>query len=491
MPTVPDFGFCGPAYQAITPLLDAQDCLNLYPEPGIARSKGPMALIGTPGLSLFTTLPHGPVRGLFAGNARLFAVGGTHVYEVSNTGTIITDFGAIPGATTGPVRMVANGNDLAVMDSSVAQVWIAAGGTLTLGIAAFDIDYLDTFYFALADTPVNQVNQSASLDGTTWPVLNFAVRTGTPDFLTAIAVINNQVWLLGQKNTEIWYNAGNPGFVLQRGSGAATINQGCSNRNSVIKIDNTIQWLGGDDRGPNVVYQASGQTPKRISNYAVEQLMGGYSVVGEGTLGPGNVRCFAYQEDGHLFNVMNFNGANGGVGATLAYDCTTGFWHRRGYLNPGSGVIERIRADCFASVPQFLPGGLTGNFVGDYVNGNIYIQSLSTASDNGDPIKRIRTTPHVADRDFWYTYPSLRVDADCGTATATLELSDNGGKTFRSAAGGAIPTITPPSTNDLPYYQWLQLGRSRDRVFRFSTTSSTQLIRLQGAYLNANKGQEV
>ena len=493
MPTLKDFGFCGPCYQAITPVLDAQDCLNYYPEPGYATSKSQMALIGTPGLTLFGTLPRGPVRALFGGNGRLFAVGGSHLYEVNSSGGIVTDFGAIGASTgTGPAKIAANGNDILVMDSSIAQIYCTSGSSLVFALQGFDIDYIDTFYVALNSAVTNQVNNSASLDGTTWPVLNFAIRTGTPDFLTACAIINNQLWLLGQKNAETWFNAGNAGFPFQRGSGASTINQGCTNRHTVQKIANTIQWLGADDRGAGpIVYQAAGQTPQRISTFAMEQLMATYGVIAEIAPTAGNVRSFAYQEDGHLFHVFNFNAANGGLGATLAYDVTTGFWHRRAYLNPSSGNLERVRADCFAAVPGFGPNTTIANLVGDYANGNIYFQSISTPADNGNPIKRIRTAPHVSDRDFYTHYAQLKIDCDIGTATCLLELSDDGGKTFRTTGPGtAIGTIPLPATGALPYLQWWQLGRSRDRVFRTTITSSTQLIRLVAAYLTGIPGTE-
>lgn len=61
----------------------SERCVNWYPEPITGnQEKGPMALTRTPGLSLYCTLPTGPVRGLWPGAGRLFAVGGAILYEI-------------------------------------------------------------------------------------------------------------------------------------------------------------------------------------------------------------------------------------------------------------------------------------------------------------------------------------------------------------------------------------------------------------------------
>ncbi len=53
------------------------------------------SLVRTPGIATFVELPLAPVRGLFPGEHRLFAVGGDHFYEILSDGTIIDR--SIPG----------------------------------------------------------------------------------------------------------------------------------------------------------------------------------------------------------------------------------------------------------------------------------------------------------------------------------------------------------------------------------------------------------
>lgn len=110
------FAFVGPTYQSRGLNVDAQRTMNVYPESDESGSgKSIAALVGRPGLSLFCTLPQTPVRGLFAGENRLFAVGGSHFYEVTS-GTP-SDRSTLSGATTigndnNPVYAILNGNQL-------------------------------------------------------------------------------------------------------------------------------------------------------------------------------------------------------------------------------------------------------------------------------------------------------------------------------------------------------------------------------------------
>ncbi len=128
MPTLPDFKFCGPSFPAASTYWDAERSLNLYPETGIPSTKSEIELVGTPGLTLFCTLPTTPVRALWPGDGRLFAVGGTHVYEVFSNGSV-QDYGAMAGSAGGttPCKFEHNGSQLLVMDPTIG----GTGGGLT------------------------------------------------------------------------------------------------------------------------------------------------------------------------------------------------------------------------------------------------------------------------------------------------------------------------------------------------------------------------
>ncbi len=129
-------GFVGPTYLDAPTDVDAQDCINLYPEVvGSGAGKAPAILRGTPGLKVFTTLPQAPIRAVWAGEGRLFVIAGIGVnctlYEVFTGGTYNT-IGTMPfgyTSSSAPSYMAPNGNQLMVVSSGVLYI-VAKFGTL-------------------------------------------------------------------------------------------------------------------------------------------------------------------------------------------------------------------------------------------------------------------------------------------------------------------------------------------------------------------------
>lgn len=499
MPTLPTFGFVGPTNIAVSPVFDDQDAINLYFEKGLPTSKSPGMLIGAPGLSLLGTLPTAPIRpgGLWSGAGRVFVCAGTHCYEINNGAGVITDYGAIPGSTgTGPVQIVSNGNQLFVMDHSVPTAGGISGGifyanpvgpsmdTVTLhaggGTSAFQggaMTYLDGFIVAISSAAAdhNLIYVSDLLDGTNWQALNFAQRTGSEDLCTNLETLNEQLWIFGQKNIEVFYNAGNPTFPFSRVAGAS-INVGLLGVFTVVKFQDRLMWLGSDSRGFARVYQTNGLQPEWVSTAAVEYLLSNLHAIKLS-----QATAFGYEEAGHRFFVLNIDDPVG-VGNTLVYDLDEKSWHRR---TSATAPQVRARQSCFTCEPTFS-AGFYNNYVGDYLTGDIYRQSITFPSDAGAARVYQRTAPHVADRNKAYKYPSLEIDCDCGTAQHVLTYSDDGGKTFPHTR----PALSQSTGTKMKRVKWWQLGQARDRVFRDTITDSVNLIRINNAYLDARKGSE-
>jgi hypothetical protein len=114
----------------------SQLSMNYYPDlvegampkgqnPGGAE-KARMVLTPTPGLALYGTLPNAPVRALWAGENRLFAVGGAHFYEVKGPASF-TDYGSI-GNDNKPVQILSNGSEILL--ASAGYVY-TAGASVT------------------------------------------------------------------------------------------------------------------------------------------------------------------------------------------------------------------------------------------------------------------------------------------------------------------------------------------------------------------------
>ena len=312
----------------------------------------------------------------------------------------------------------------------------------------------------------------SGLNDVTFDALDIATAEGSPDDLVGIISDHRDLWLFGTKTTEVWFNSGNADFPFERIQGAF-IEHGCAAAFSIAKMNNTVFWLGQDDKGKGVVYMATGYQPQRISTHAVEQAIQGYSNISSAT-------AYAYQQDGHFFYVLNFPSA----GTTWVFDSSTGFWHERVYNN--AGTLERHRGDCYA----FAHGK---HVVGDYANGKLYELSLTTYTDDSVGIVRQRVSPHVTSGDRWIYYNSFQLDIVTGVGLdgtgqgtdpqAMLQFSDDGGHSWSNEKWVDIGAIGQRKTRA----KWNRLGRSRDRVFKITITDPVP-VTIIGANLDFVQG---
>lgn len=123
-------GFIGGSYTSRSSSWQAQRAINLYPEADESKSgKDPAALVSTPGIHVFTTLPTTPIRGWWAGHSNLLVVAGSKFYEVAPDGTY-TDHGDV-GDDAGHSRaqVFANGDYTMIVSAGVVYIW--DGVTLT------------------------------------------------------------------------------------------------------------------------------------------------------------------------------------------------------------------------------------------------------------------------------------------------------------------------------------------------------------------------
>ena len=497
MPKVPFLN--GPSYSLDSVNIECQRSMNLYPsliESGAGKDK--YALIGTPGLSLFTVLPESPIRGLWPGEYRLFVAAGSHLYEVFANGTY-NNRGSI-GNDGLPVTIVPNGSQLGIVsagkfycDSGAGPVAIQFTGTSD-NVTATSLAFMDGYFIVSGKTVTGsqtfgpkQFNLSALLDGTSWDPLDFAVKEGYPDNLACVLADHEELWLFGdEESTEVWQDTGNANFPFQRDPGAF-IHYGCASPGTVTRLNDGVAWISGDlERGTPIAVYAQAFRPNRISNHAIEYAWSQYPQVSDAV-------GFVYFENGHHFWVITFPSANGGLGATWCYDATTGMWHERGYWSGTANVRQRQMFHAYVSLNVSSSAPLTPlsgqHFVGDWQNGNIYIQSQNTFNDAGNLIHRIRTCPHINNENLRVFFHDFELMAKIGPANVlnpTLDYSKDFGNTFVNPQ--QISSNQPGVTNQFSTrMRWRRLGASRDRVFRLTITDSVQ-VNLVDAYYTATPG---
>ena len=248
------FQFVGPSYQARSLNLDAQRSVNLYLEAD-QTGKNPIALFGTPGTRKVLTLPTYPVRGLINAGGTLYAVGGNHVYTI-DTDYNATSIGTI-GTSSGPVSLAYNGTQVMLVDGSAGYICTTTVTQITSGgfiATPKQVAFQDGYFIVIGSG--QHFNISALYDGLTWDAADFASAESNPDGLVGCIVDHRELWLMGEQTCEVWYNSGNADFPFERIAGAI-LEVGCASAYSVAKLDNSIFWLGSDDRGRGTVDRKS------------------------------------------------------------------------------------------------------------------------------------------------------------------------------------------------------------------------------------------
>jgi hypothetical protein len=457
---MPSFPLVGAAYEARSKAFDAQTCINLYPEvSGSGTSRSVAMLLGTPGLDLWATLGAGPIRGVIRFDlSTLIVVSGGQVYKVT-TGAAAALIGTVAFGQN-PVSMASNGSVIMVVTGGVDGYFInpAAGTVTTITDPDFlgggNVGFLDGYF--IWNVPNTGRFQYSQLYGSGIDALDFATAEGSPDSLVASIVNYRELWLFGENSVEVWYNQGGLDDIFARIQGAF-LEVGCAAPNSVAKADNTVFWLGADERGQGVVYRANGYVPQRISTHAIE-----YAIAQYGTMA--DAVAYTYSQEGHLFYVLSFPAGN----ATWVYDAATGLWHERAWRDT-SGALNRHRSQCQATF-----AGLT--IVGDWQNGKLYAMKLDTFTDAGDLIPRIRAAPYITNDDnTWQVFDALEVDMQTGVggtsgAVAVLQWSDDDGGTWSNELQRSMGLI-----GETVRVRWTRLGKSRARIFKLTITDPVRV----------------
>ena len=464
----------GQAYVARSVNAADNRMVNLYPEPlPTPEGKTSGFLNRAPGLRKLATVGTGPIRGLWAYGDYGYAVSGDRLYRIDSTWNV-QPIGLIAG--TGQVSMVDNGTQLFIATNPISYIYDAANEELAQITdidfpGAITVGYLDG-YFIFQEPNSQRFWTSELLDGTQIDPLSFASAEGMPDNLVSLFVDHREVWLFGTQSVEVWYNAGLEGFPLARIQGA--VNEfGCAATFSVAKMDNSLFWLGADQRGHGIVFRANGYAGQRISTHAVEYAIQSYDVISDAI-------AFTYQQDGHSFYVLTFPSAQ----ATWVYDAATNAWHERaGFAN---GQFIRHRANCQMFYSEEV-------VVGDFQNGNIYAYDLDQFSDGDFAQKWLRSwraLPTNQNNLKRTAQHSLQIDMQTGVGLNTgqgsdpqvmLRWSDDGGHTWSNEHWMSIGKIGAYGTRAIRRRLGMTL-KLRDRVYEASGTDPVK-ISIVGAEL--------
>jgi hypothetical protein len=305
-----------------------------------------------------------------------------------------------------------------------------------------------------------------------FPGLFFALKDSSTDNLITLFENNREVWLVGERTSEVWFNAGGANFAFQRIPGVGP-QIGCAAVNSITRTGAALMWLARNEQGQNVVIMTNQYSFTRVSTHAIEHAIATYPVVDD-AIG------YGYEEDGHLFYMLTFPTAD----ATWCFDLTAGVWHQRASFS--GGIFHRHRSNCFMDFGDV-------RLVGDYQTGQVHQMSRMIYSDAGNPLVCVRRTPHLwnkANRERVF-HSQLQIEFTPGVGLQTgqgqnpqvmLRWSDDGGFTWSNQHWTTIGAAGQTKNRAI----WRQLGRARDRVYEasFSDPVARDII---GATLYADR----
>ena len=469
--------FIGGSYQLRSLNADAQRAINCFTELDNGNPRSPVALYGTPGLRKLATFTGGTgCRAAFTENGSVWLVIGRSVVQMTSS-YVLTTIGTIL-TTSGQVGIASNGTQLLIVDGTAGYIVNVLTSTLT-NITDTDFPYgvkratYQDGYFAVTGDGSQKFYISSLLDGATWDGLDFASAEGSPDNTVGIISDHRELWLFGKNSAEVWVNTGSSEFPFER-SGNTFIEHGCAAAASINKLDNTVFWLGQDDRGTGIVWRADGYTPIRVSTHAVEQAIASYGDVSDAD-------AFTYQQEGHGFYVLTFPSA----GKTWVYDAATQLWHERAYRDPSTGTLSRWRA-----ADHCVLNGV--HIVGDAYDGRIYALDMDYYTDDGDPILRLRASQTQEQMQTRLFYSMLQVDMETGVGYSTgqgaapqlmMRYSNDGAHTWSNTKYSTVGKVGEYGMR----CKFNRLGAGRNRVWEISMTDPVRFA-VFGAVVEAEAG---
>lgn len=463
--------FANGSYRSLSPTADNEQTMNLYPEK--MESEGAITkavLYPTPGVSTFCEVTEAVGgRGAFAMNGRCFYVIGSKLVEVftGRTYTIRGDVGndGLPAALSsngigGQQLIITSADKLYCLDLDTNVLTTV----LTSGAFMCGMSY---GFFQDFNATDSQFRISAEFDGLTWDALDFASRSIGPDpWLAMLVTTYGETWLMGEQSSEVWYNNGDADFPYAPDQSGGLIPYGIAAPWSLCEAADRVVWLATTKDGDLQVMAASGFTPKRISDLALEAALDEMSVVDD-------AEGETYRQKGHTFYKLTFPTEN----QTWVFDFETGAWHQRGTWISELNAYDEWR-------PTWHAYAFRKHLWCERTSGKILDVSPRYYTDvDSRPLRRVRKTPTIYQGGRTLTHKRLEVLAETGIGDVTdpvlaLRFSDDAGKTWNNE-------LTQPLGNLGNYQQrlvWEGLGQAIARQYELAC-SEAMPVRLLDAFV--------
>lgn len=410
-----------------------------------------------------------PVRGMWTMQGVAYAVIGPTLYSISSVGTLTQVGTGIVGSSF--VRMTDNTACLVILvpNSFTCYTYCpnASGGTqkfqqlvdpLFITLGAIDCHFLDSYIVFLSQNgrefynddgqAISGQNQITFTTNATFP------REFGTDLFVGMGADHRELTFFGTWSSEGYLNVGNPVGTPFSSAPQSFMEMGCHPQAgySVALQDQALFWVAND----KTVRRKNGQTPQRVSNSGIESILEHADLTGSYALTP-NIA-------GHPLWILVMPAAF----RTIAYDCLTSEWFEIESYN-----IGYWRALCYQNA-------YGKQFVGDSQGNGIGYLDTSVFTEYGIRMVTSFTTQSVYsdhNRIVHRRLEAIMTTGDGGFTGALMSLyvSDDSGNTFR----GFPDRNLGPTGSFYVRATWFNLGQTRNRVYKFSTSDPTPTFVVQ------------
>lgn len=286
----------------------------------------------------------------------------------------------------------------------------------------------------------------------------YSEAEANPDRLVALDVQNLNLFLMGKRTLEKWYDDGSTPFIrLYQG-----LVQSGTIANYSFTWCNAVQAFCWLDENRRVVMESGGVA--LLIGLSINKYIQEFTTVSD-AIGD-------YVEIvGRPFYVLTFPSEE----KVLAYDFISKNWYRLGSWNTGTATYDRYRGNCYCLAPAW---NLT--LMGDRANGKIYKLGSTIYDENGSILRSLIQTAHYnhgagANRKYcngiYLRLKRTSTVSEDGTPDLMLQYRDDGNTTWSTERSLTMHAIG--NTDFLAYTT--RLGSYFSRQWRFYMTDSYPL----------------
>ncbi len=427
--------------------------INCYVEKIGEEGKTSWAIYASDGLQGLAVLPsvNGGFRKGLDVEGIYYAVAGTRFYSITAAG-VVTLISSMNIDATAPVYIERNRRaspDIAIVCAGLMYYYRA--GVFT---QVTDVDLLAPTSLAFVDgyfvigTANNQFQSGDIDDASSWQPLSYSRADANPDAVVRIGALQQDVYVFGQKSTEVWRDTGAATFPFTR---VTSMDIGLLAADSVVNIEQTIAFVAYD----RTVRMFNGYSATRISEHAQERAI-------EALADRSTIKGSTWVRGGHSFYCISSSDW------TWVYDTTTLKWHERKSYARNNWKISYVSTFGAKII------------AGDIDTGTLYEMSDVFMDEAGQPLISTIVLPPVHAFPARLTFNQFYIDVQRGVGTGQgavqdiapflmFDWSDDGGATYKAqrmlSLGEQGKVMTRVRTT--------RMGQSDEngRVFRFSVSA--------------------